>query len=371
MLGSFISSVLCQIGLNPVLYHMGMFPNWTYGTPYLQTQMATTIDFWLSVGIGTALGIGVIGLVTVTSTALKMRGQAQRPTLRRTIPEGRGDWSIYLSLGVWLLATIVQILVAHALVPGFPWWIMAFYGLIYTPIISYVSGRLIGLTGSGVGFPMIREATIIQSGYRKSDIWFVGLSMHDLGGTAQRFREVELTGTKFTSIVKAEILIMVVVLPASFLFWSFFWKTSPIPSAQFPFVQKMWPVTATMSSIWWTANRGGNVEDNWLLSAIRYPVIAWAGAGTLVLYMVSCLFKLPLLFFYGFMGGIQGAPMGTVPMFAGALLGKYYFRKRFGEVRWTQYAPVLVAGFGCGTGLTAMSGIALALITKSVNYLPF
>lgn len=63
--------------------------------------------------------------------------------------------------------------------------------------------------------------------------------------------------------------------------------------------------------------------------------------------------------------------MATVPMFGGALLSKYLFKKRFGEVRWSQYAPVLVAGFGCGTGLTGMTGIAIALVMKSVNYLPF
>jgi hypothetical protein len=161
-----------------------------------------------------------------------------------------------------------------------------------------------------------------------------------------------------------------VILPASFMFWSFFWKTSPIPSAQFPFIQRMWPIEATMQSIWWTANRK-SISENWLLSALRPNVIIGAGIGTVILYSIAAAFKLPLLLFYGFMGGIGGQPMGTIPVFAGAMLGRYYFRRRFGDVRWSQYAPVLGAGFGCGTGLTAMTGIAVALVTKSVNYLPF
>jgi len=371
VLGSFISSVFCKIGLNPILFKAGMFPHWTYGTPYLQTKLATDIDFWMSVTIGTALGIGIIGLGTVFHSLAQSRGQAQRPTMKRSLPEGRGDWNLVLSVTVWFVATICQVLIARALVPDFPWWIMAFYGFIYTPAISYVSGRLIGITGMfGVGFPFLKEATIIKSGYRKADIWFVGIPMHDMGGIAQKFREVELTGTKFTSVVKTEILMLLVILPTSFLFWSFFWRTSPIPSAQYPFVQKMWPVTATMQSIWWTANRG-SMEENFLLSALRFPVIVGAGFGTLVAYGVAMMFKVPLMFFYGFVGGIGGEPMGTIPTFAGALLGRYYLGKRFGDVKWKQYAPVLVAGFGCGTGLTAMTGIAFALITKSVNYLPF
>ena len=370
VLGQFISSVFCQIGLNPILYKMGMFPDWTHGTPYPQTQLATTIDFWMSVGIGTALGVGLIGLGSVFFGLMKARRTADRPTLRRTVPEGRGDWSMKLSIAIFFIAIALQIAMSHYLVPDFPLWILLAYGLAYTPIISYISGRLIGLTGAGVGFPYLREATIIKSGYKGSDVWFMPMPMHDLGGQAQFFRELELVGIKFDNIVKAEILKFIIILPASFIFWSFFWKTSPIPSSQYPFIQRMWPINATMGSIWWTANKT-NLADNWLFRAIRPNVVVGAGVGTLVLFAISSVFKLPLLFFYGLMGGIQNAPMATVPMFAGACLGRFYFRKRFGEVRWGQYAPVLAAGFGCGTGLTAMSGIALALVTKSVNYLPF
>jgi len=369
VLGSFISSITCQIGLNPILYHMGMFPDWTYGTPYPQTTLSTSIDFWMSVGIGTALGIGVIGLGSVLWSVHKLRRQAHRPTMARSMPVDRGDWSVWLSIAIWATGIAIQIGIAHWLVPSFPWYILVFYGLIYTPVISYVSGRLIGLTGQGVGFPYLREATIIKSGYRKSDVWFMPIPMYDLGGQAQFFRELELVGLKFNNIIWAELVKIGITLVAGFLFWSFFWKTSPIPSAQYPFIQRMWPINATMGSIWWTANRQG--ADNWLLNALRPNVIIGASVFTFALFGISSLLKLPILFFYGLIGGIQGAPMNTIPTFAGACLGRFYFRKRFGEVRWGQYAPVLVAGFGCGTGLTAMTGIALALITKSVNFLPF
>ena len=334
LLGQFVSCMICKIGLAPTLYRMGMFPHWTYGTPYLQTELSTNIDFWISVGIGTALGIGVIGMGAVIKIGMRLRRDASRPTAARMLPAGRGDWNIWLSLGVWLLGTLIQIGVAHKLVPNFPWWIMAFYGLVYTPIISYVSGRMIGLTGMGVGIPFLREATIIKSGYTRSDVWFVGMPMNDLGGVAQRFREVELTGTKFTSVVKAELLMMAVILPTSFLFWSFFWKTSPIPSAQFPYAQRIWPVQATMQSIWWTANRGV-ISQNWLLAALRPAVIGWCGIGTVAAYGLATLAGLPTLLFYGFVSGIGASPLSVIPQFGGALLGRYYFRKRFGAKQWS------------------------------------
>jgi len=35
------------------------------------------------------------------------------------------------------------------------------------------------------------------------------------------------------------------------------------------------------------------------------------------------------------------------------------------------WAPVLLAGFSCGMGLIGMAAIALAIIGKSVSYLPY
>jgi hypothetical protein len=60
-----------------------------------------------------------------------------------------------------------------------------------------------------------------------------------------------------------------------------------------------------------------------------------------------------------------------VPQMAGALLGRYYFRKKFGKERWLQYAPILVAGYACGVGLIGMLAVAFAMVAKSVSSLPF
>jgi hypothetical protein len=335
----------------------------------IQTEMAIRLDFWMSVGVGTGVAVGIIGLYSVIKTAITMRERADRPTMRRSVPTGRGDWPVWISLVVWFLVSVAYVVIAHLLVPKFPLWILISLGLVWTPLNSYVSARLIGLTGSGVGFPFMREAIIIKSGYKQADIWFVNMPMHDLGGTAQRFREVELTGTKFTSILKAELLMFPVILITSFLFWSFFWHTSPIPAPQFQFAQKMWPLQATMGSIWWTANQTG--KANFLLESLKFDVAAYAGVASIVVYWVFMLFKVPILFFYGFIGGVGAAPTGAIPMFLGALLGRYYFARRFGTAKWTQYAPVLLAGWSCGMGLIGMSAVALALISKSVQYLPF
>ena len=78
------------------------------------------------------------------------------------------------------------------------------------------------------------------SGYQGIDIWFVPFPLGNYGAQTQKFREIELTGTRFTSIIKAELLMVPIVLFATFLYSSYIWKLAPIPSASYPYAQVMW-----------------------------------------------------------------------------------------------------------------------------------
>ena len=160
-----------------------------------------------------------------------------------------------------------------------------------------------------------------------------------------------------------------IILLGGLLYWQFVWHTSPIPSSQYPFAQKMWPIHATQQAIWNQINKGN--EAAWVLNAIKPTVIAMSGAATLAVYGVMFMVKAPMLAFYGAAGGANALPHDTIPTFVGALFGRYYFAKRIGVEKWINYAPVLLAGFACGTGLVSMGAIALALISKAVKPLPF
>ncbi len=371
VLGSFISSILAQIVANPILYHAGLFPHWVHGSPTIQTQASINFDFWMSFGIGTQLAVAAIGLTSVVWSLVKSRGKermAERGSLGK-VPEGRGDFPWHLALGAWLLATVGYIWLNHQLVPGFRIWIVAFFALVWAPLNSYVSARLIGLTGQGVSFPFLNQAVVLSTHYTKPDIWFAPLPLNDYGGQAQKFREIELTGTKFTSILKLEAFMLPLILVTSFVYWGFLWKTNDIPSSQFPYAQKFWPLSVIQLSIWTQINSGNGAS--WAIHAIKGPIIGVGAAAALAMYGATMVFKWPVMFFYGFIGGIGNLPHNTIPTMIGALLGRYYFAKRFGFERWQMYTPVLLAGFACGTGLIGMCAIALALIGKTVNYLPF
>jgi hypothetical protein len=380
--GSFIGAILSNFVFAPTLYrlsynpatgHSAIFPKWAKGMNLIQSEMTVNFDLFMSIGIGISLAIAVIGMYTVVATLLKARVQRATGGGRSyaDIPAGRGDFSLSLAVGAWALSTAIYVIVGHALVPRFNILYFIAAAFIWTPIVSYISARMYGLTGQPVNIPYVRQATFILSGYKGIDIWFAPFPMNDNGWAASQFREVELTGTKITSVVKAEAFLLVFMLIASFAYWSFFWKTSPIPSSQYPYVQMFWPLDAFYTCLWATATDPRHSGSTFLLQAIKFPIIGYTGGAALALYLALSAFKIPVFWFYGFVGGFTGNTIGAIPAFIGALLGRYYFARRFGVARWRQYTPVLAAGYFCGVGLIGMVSIGLTIIFKAVRSLPF
>lgn len=381
--GSFIASIVSNFVFVPSLYHFTfnaqtghstLFPHWAKGMGLIQTSIVTDFDLFMSLGIGISLAIAVVGFYTVFTTLMKARVQRARGEQQARsfadIPVGRGDFPMWMAVLAWFLSTTFYVWLCHYLVPRFPiiWFMLAAY--IWTPIVSYISARMYGLTGQPINIPMVQQATYILSGYKGVDIWFAPFPFSDYGWAASQFREVELTGTRFMSIVKAEIFLLVFMLVFSFVYWSFFWHSSQIPSNQYPYAQMYWPMNAFYQCLWATATseKGGG---NFLIQAIKFPVIGYGAAGALALYGALAIFRVPVMWFYGLAGGFLGGTTGAVPAFLGAILGRYYFAKRFGRERWRQYTPVLAAGYACGVGLIGMVSIGLTIIFKAVRSLPF
>lgn len=372
VLGATVASVLAMIVLNPILFHAGLLPSYRFGSDAFMTKLAADMDFWLSIGIGVNVSVGILGIALVAKAVAQARKYRIERQFSLAPPKGRGDIPLWVAVCAWALSTGLLVLLCRWLIPGFPSWLLLGFGFLWSPLNSYISARMHGLTGRGVSFPYLREASVIASGYQRVDAWYAPLPLYDHGWAAQRFREVELTGTRFTSVLRAEAFMFPVVLVASFAFWSFFWHSSQVPSTQFPFAQKFWPVEATLQSAIQQVNlprEGG--DTSWFLRAIRFDYIALGTAGGLGLYGLFSLLKLPMLFFYGFAGGLGLFPANTIPQLVGAVFGKRVMEKRYGQSEWRQYAPVLLAGFSCGTGLTAMASISLALIAKAVSHLPY
>ena len=370
VLGAMLASVFAMILVNPILYHAGLLPSYQHGGSALITKLTADMDFWLSVGIGVNLAVAILGFGLVFKAFRDNKRHKRELAVSLAPPAGRGDVPIALALLVWLASTAILITLCRILVPGFPIWLLLFFGLFWSPLNSYISARMMGLTGRGISFPYLKEATVVASRYQRVDIWYAPIPLADHGWAAQRFREVELTGTKFTSVFKAELLMFPVIMIASFFFWSFFWHGTAVPSNQFPYAQDFWPIHAQMQSVIMQINLPGNA-DSWFAKAIKPDYIAYGTIGGLLTYGLFALLRVPLLVFYGFAGGLGLFPANTIPQFIGAVLGRRYFARRYGAETWARYAPVLLAGFFCGSGLVSLVSISLALISKAVAKLPY
>ncbi len=368
VLGATLSSVLSMAVVNPLLYQAGMLPNYRLGSNAFVAKLTSDMDFWLSFGIGVNIAVAVVGLALMARSFAQARRRRDVASLGMRPPPGRGDVSIRWALVGYAAATTFLIVLCAYLVPGFPLWILVAFGFLWTPLNSYLSARMHGLTGRGVGFPYLKEATIVGAGYSRMDVWYAPMPLFDQGWAAQRFKEVELTRTKLWSVFKAEAFMFPVILIASFAFWAFLWKSSAIPSSAFPFAQKFWFSEATMQAVMQQINAAkADGTTPWFLGAIKPQIIGAGAAGGLLVYAGLSLCKAPVLLFYGLAGGLGLLPANTIPQLIGAWIGKRHFARKYGEDNWTRRAPVLLAGFSCGTGLTAMLSIAVALIARAIG----
>ncbi|HOX07359.1 MAG TPA: peptide transporter [Planctomycetota bacterium] len=397
VVGGAIAS-LVHMFVNPLLHELGILTHWRPGMDTIMTSFMNSVDFWMSFGIGTSFAIALLGIYNIAKKIReKKREQEASPGLRKggELPPGRGDYSPTLAIGLFGLATLIIVLGSWYLmahpgdyytgrtakdIQGNPilplsgkasWLVPLFlfiFGFIYTPLISYVNARMIGMTGTGIGFPMIREATFIMSGSKGAAIWCAPFPLQDYGGNAQSFREIELTGTRFTSVIKAEFAIYPITLLASFVFWQYIWHYGdPIPSPSYPYAQKMWQLGALNACTTWSATAIDGGQSLFFLAFKPTYVLLGLGFGL----TAFAVLKAPTLLLYGFVGGLGALPHALIPPFCGALLGRFYFARLVGQEKWRRFVPVLSAGFFCGVGLISMVGVAAMLLRGCITPKPY
>ncbi len=375
------AGIILTMLLNPVLYHYGILHTWKPGMETVNTQIANSLDFWFSVGIGIAMGLAVVSIIQTVVGVMRAwkeaKGQAtQRSKVLRgglTPPPGRGDFPIKIALGVYILCAALTLILCIVLIRNPTWPLIGFlifYVLVYGPLMSYVNARLVGICGKTVQIPFIREGMFILSGYRGLDVWISPAiaSAQDAeseGASAQDFRQMELTGTRFWSSAKARLLTLPLSFLMSLLFWSFIWHSNAIPSHAFPYAQEMWELQARSNLIMWSATMGVEGEITMFDQAFHPSHIIVACGLTVLLFLIFSWAALPVMFIYGIILGAGGLPHMLVMQVIGALIAKFYFHKKYGAQRFLQIAPVLVAGYVTGAGLIAMLGVAFALIVKS------
>jgi len=279
VIGSF-AGVLVHTIASPILHHLGYLPSWQQGMGTINTTIATGIDFWRAFSIGVTLAVTVISFYQLFITARRERAQVRQRVIDDQVeyPDvcqhhdcskpsqvrgycithlGRGDFRIWICVLLFALAALYPIVLAQALFPTLvtTGLLAIFFAIafLYAPLMSLVSARLDGMIGREVSIPYINEAVIFLSGYRGVDIWFVPFPTRNFGGHAEGFRVVELTGMKFTSLLKAEIFMLPIIFAVSLMYWSFLWRLGPIPSPSYPYAQVMWPLKAFDQALFYSS----------------------------------------------------------------------------------------------------------------------
>jgi hypothetical protein len=365
--------ILITFVANPILYHHGILTRWHPGMETVDTIFANNFDFYMSFSIGLGLAIAFIGVWHVVRS-FKKSESVKRGSLRDLFqpPAGRGDFNFWISIGIYTFSTISYVLLCVWLVPNFPWIFFIGYGFLYTPIVSYITARMEGIAGQFVSLPLVREISFIAGakyfGYHGIEIWYAPIPIHNYGEATVNFRQIELTGTSIRGIIKAEIVVFPIVMTASLLFSQFIWRLAPIPSSAYPYAQQIWHLQALNTLLMQSSTLEGSAAFYQALNFIY--VIAGVGLGV-VTYAILTIFGMPIMLVYGMVRGLgQTAPHGHILEVLGALLGRFFFLKRYGAM-WRQYAPVLLAGFSCGMGLTGMFAMGVTLILKSLGRLAY
>ncbi len=380
IIGSFVGLMITFIA-NPILYHADILHSWNPSDDTIPTLFKDNVDFYFSFMIGVSLSIAVVGLWQAyrgfrdawrRKQAIAAGEKSHEPV---GVPEGRGDIPGPWIVGVYIITTMAYIGVsawmlylADGRIHMGVMAVMFFYGFLYTPLISYVTARLEGIAGQVVAIPMVKEAAFILSGYRGVAVWFLPLPFHNYGMQTVSYRRAELTGTSFWSLWKTQIILTPIVLISGLLFANFIWGLAAIPSAQYPYAQKMWELQAENMTVIYSSTLG---SYSMFEQAFRWEYLSVGLALGTIVFSTFTWLGAPTFLVYGVVRGMgQTAPHAVIPELLGALIGRFYFQKRLG-LKWRQYIPVVMAGFSCGMGLVGTFSIGFVFLMKSVFKLPF
>ncbi len=270
VIGSF-AGVMLHTAISPFLYAWGYLPRWELGMHTIQTTIVTGIDFWRAFSIGITIAVTIVSFHQLFSIGrekkaelrekLRLEGADQSGMCKHSDCHrpaevrgyclkhlGRGDFNMWVCASLFCVAAIYPIVLAKTLFPTLVSTgllvLFVLIAFVWAPIMSFVSARLDGLVGRNISIPYVEDAIRFMTGFRGVEIWLVPFPTRNFGGNAEGFRVVELTGMRFTSLLKAELFMLPIVLGVSLMYWNFLWRLGPIPSESYPYAQVYWPLEA-------------------------------------------------------------------------------------------------------------------------------
>ncbi len=393
VLGTF-AAILVTLILNPILHEMGILTAWQPGMDTVSTTFANEIDFWMSFSIGASIGLLGVSLfqsLRDMHTKIKTIRQANIATDQReniwATPPGRGDFPLGLTLAGYVASGLILMGMCYLLLRQSPFLsgpiminVMVFLFIlvfVYNPLISYLNARLLGIAGQNITIPHVREAVFVLSGARGLDIWMAPIPIENQAHQAQAFRITELTGTNLRSLVKTDLIAVPMLFLLSLGFWAFIWRSNEVPGPTFPYAQTYWELQSKRFALTYSATHAVSEEqkiDFWETEFGKaiHPRVILGGATTVIgLFAILSTLGLPVMFVYGMIRGFGQFPHVMALEICGALLARFYLRRKLGTENVLQAMPTILAGYFTGVGLIGMAMVAVDLIAKAISAAPF
>jgi len=350
---------------------------WATGWGYWTLQYRSMLYFFVSLIIGLSIAAMIFPLV-LNPKPLK-RGIR---SLMKSMEVSESIFSPNLLLLLYLGSTLGISLVFLVLTGfSFPIWVILLLVVGGSFFANYIATASAGLTFQGVNIPYLRELSIFYSGYQKRDAYFVPLPLSvsgtigtigpastiaavPLGGVsiAQGFLQADLLGVRHSEYVKAYVILLALSLSSSFIFTSFFWYTSPIPSSAYPATIVSWPVEAlswARMQVW--VSSGYLFKQKWIFAGLGI-----GGAIVLVTYFL----RIPYVLLILITGSLMGIPMAFGQLIA-SIISNRFLKSWVGADRWNRYRYLLVMGYLFGDGLMEVFRGLMILIVRSEWILPF
>jgi len=319
------------------------------------TLQRSLLYVWTAPLVGMAMAAGIVPLILhpeivtgIFKSMRKSRGSATKLILPFLI--------LFVSGG--LAATIINYLLIPEL-SLLPYYVILtlIWPFVYTVIVT----RSRAITGFTVDIPYFNQLVYFASGYPGVNLWFTPI--YTAGGSpgwAGTFFAMDYCKGKPLDYVK----IFLAVLPIAFLVAFFtthdFWRLAPIPSAAYPGVEIYWPVSAVVQNLW--INHSPELfQPLWILYGF-IPIALAEIANSLFLH-------LPISTIGFVLGASQSISNSMLILLAGAI-GKI-FEMRIGKKWYNEHKTAMAVGLCIGEGLAVVTGSIVALLIRSVWYLPY
>jgi hypothetical protein len=251
----------------------------------------------------------------------------------------------------------------------FPIWLLLLFTVGGSFFATFLAVNSAGVTFAGFNIPYLKELMIYSSRWGGRDIWFAPVTMYTGGSNvAIAFGQADLLNANKGEYVRTFLIVVALGMFASFLFVSYLWNISPIPSGAYPATITDWPVLAlnwARFQVW--VFKGYIFKEN---------LILWSFLGGAVVYVLTAMVLRKPYFLIAFITGTMfTSPISiTLAQLIGSILARKIIAPMLDRSEpgaFNQFRGRFVMGMTIGWGFMELTRALLILVGRSMWLLPF